>query len=158
MAKGLRPHPESDAIDGIEYDRHYRMKYHPDFHFSHGKPFSRDDLEYLSMFYEVDDARTMAFALGKTEHVCRVKYASLKKAGLLEYYRNSYKNVWRRNVVREADPFFQDIPWDIIKNDSGDVVGAVYVLLRIRRRGGGRRSDGVYCAIEPNIYSRKWRG
>lgn len=91
MAKGLRPHPESDAIDGIEYDRHYRMKYHPDFHFSHGKPFSRDDLEYLSMFYEVDDARTMAFALGKTEHVCRVKYASLKKAGLLEYYRNSYK-------------------------------------------------------------------
>ncbi|BFH14532.1 hypothetical protein J6TS7_44610 [Paenibacillus dendritiformis] len=31
--------------------------------------------------------------------------------------------------MREADPFFQDIPWDIITNDSGEVVGAVYVLL-----------------------------
>lgn len=87
---GLRPHAESDVIDGIEYDRHYRMKYHPEFHFSHGKPFSQDDLEYLCMFYGVDDARTLAFALGKTEHVCRVKYAKLKQAGLIQHYRNCY--------------------------------------------------------------------
>ncbi|MBU5673220.1 DNA-entry nuclease [Paenibacillus sp. MSJ-6] len=91
MNGDLRPHPESDAADGIEYDRHYRMKYHPQFHFSHGQPFSDDDLEYLCMFYEIDDARTMAFALGKTEHVCRVKYSTLKNRGLVEYYQNRYK-------------------------------------------------------------------
>ncbi|MBY9078280.1 DNA-entry nuclease [Paenibacillus sp. HN-1] len=92
----LAPHPD-DAIDGITYDCGGRMQYHPDFHFSHGKPFSQDDLEYLCTFYGIDDARTISFALGKTEHVCRVKYASLKKAGLLEYYRNSYKRKLEAN-------------------------------------------------------------
>ncbi|EPY07445.1 hypothetical protein PAALTS15_09980 [Paenibacillus alvei TS-15] len=86
----LRPHPESDALDGIEYDEQYRMKYHPDFHFSHGKPFTEEDLEYLCTFYEVDDARTMSFALGKTEHACRTKYSDLKKAGLITLYRTRF--------------------------------------------------------------------
>lgn len=27
------------------------------------------------------------------------------------------------------DPYFDDIPWDIITDDSGDVVGIVYTLL-----------------------------
>lgn len=87
----LRPHPESDVIDGIEYDRFGRMKLHPDFHPSHGQRFTDEDLEYLCNFYEFDDCRTLSFALGKTEHVCRVKYASLKKQGLVSYYRDTYK-------------------------------------------------------------------
>ncbi|MGF7049128.1 hypothetical protein J2T13_003636 [Paenibacillus sp. DS2015] len=91
MRKNASSHPGSDAIDGIEYDGFKRMKFHPDFHFNHGKPFTMDDLEYLCTFYEIDDIRTLAFALGKTEHVCRTKYAILKKAGLVEYYRNRYK-------------------------------------------------------------------
>lgn len=91
-AKGdLMPHPESDAIDGIEYDPNYRMKYHPDFHFSHRQPFTDDDLEYLCMFFEFDNTRSLAFALGKTEHVCRIKYYKLKKDGLVDYYRKRYK-------------------------------------------------------------------
>lgn len=91
MRESLCPHPESDAIDGIEYDGFHRMRYHPEFHFNHGKPFSKDDLEYLCVFYEIDNIRTLAFALGKTEHVCRVKYMALKKAGRVEYYHNRYK-------------------------------------------------------------------
>ncbi|MFU1797485.1 DNA-entry nuclease [Paenibacillus azoreducens] len=91
MKGDLSPHPESDAIDGIQYDKQNRMVYHPDFHFSHSKPFSQEDLEYLCMFYEFDGARTMAFALGKTEHTLRVKYNRLKRAGLVEYYRKCYK-------------------------------------------------------------------
>lgn len=87
----LRPHPESDALDGIEYDKYYRMKYHPDFHPNHGRAFTTEDLEYLCMFYQHDDARTMSFALGRTEHVCRSKYASLKKKNLVEYYRERFK-------------------------------------------------------------------
>lgn len=93
MAKvygSLKPHPD-DALDGITYDSSGRMSYHPDFHPNHGKPFSQEDLEYLCTFYGIDDARTLSFAMGKTEHVCRVKIAKLKAAGLVDYYRNSYK-------------------------------------------------------------------
>lgn len=93
MYGDLKPHPESDAIDGIEYDKYNRMLYHPDFHFSHGKPFSQEELEYLSMFYEVDDTRTMSFALGKTEHTLRVRYNRLKSEGLVDHYRACY---WAR--------------------------------------------------------------
>lgn len=28
-----------------------------------------------------------------------------------------------------TDPYFQDIPWDIVTDDSGKVIGEVYVLL-----------------------------
>ncbi len=27
------------------------------------------------------------------------------------------------------DPYFDDIPWDIITDDNGDVIGEVYILL-----------------------------
>lgn len=86
----LRPHPD-DAVDGIEYDGSLRMKYHPEFHFSHGQPFTQEEMEYLCTFYGVDDARTLSFALGKTEHVCRVKFAKLKAAGLVGHYRLAYR-------------------------------------------------------------------
>lgn len=90
MSDNLLPHPD-DQIDGIEYDKYYRMKYHPEFHPNHGKPFTDDDLEYLCMFYEVDNKRSIAFALGKTEHVCRAKYSYLNKKGMIDYYKNRYK-------------------------------------------------------------------
>ncbi|CAM5660806.1 DNA-entry nuclease OS=Lysinibacillus sphaericus OX=1421 GN=LS41612_04505 PE=4 SV=1 [Lysinibacillus sphaericus] len=40
--------------DDITYDKYGRMQYHPEFHFSHGKPFSESELEYICKFYEVD--------------------------------------------------------------------------------------------------------
>jgi len=86
----LQPHPEHDAIDGITYDRWGRMNPHPDFHENHKKPFTNDDLEYLCMFYETDNKRSLAFALGKTEHVLRAKYSKLKSQGLVQYYRDRY--------------------------------------------------------------------
>lgn len=79
-------------VDGIEYDNFKRMKYHPDFHFSHGKPFSESDLEYICKYYEVDHSRTIAFAIGKTEHTIRTKVNELKKKGLYEYYKNLNKH------------------------------------------------------------------
>ncbi|MEK4351286.1 DNA-entry nuclease [Paenibacillus sp. FSL R5-0475] len=97
MYGDLMPHPESDAIDGITYDGSNRMNYHPEFHFAHGKRFSQEDLEYLCTFYESDNARSLSFALGKTEHVCRNKYSSLKKAGLIEFYKKSYERHFNAN-------------------------------------------------------------
>ncbi|MEK3771111.1 DNA-entry nuclease [Paenibacillus sp. FSL R5-0887] len=86
----LQPHRD-DALDGITYDGSGRMEFHPDFHPNHGKPFTQEDLEYLCTFYGVDDARALSFALGKTEHVCRVKFAKLKAQGLVDHYRNCYR-------------------------------------------------------------------
>lgn len=92
----LTPHPD-DALDGITYDSSGRMAYHPEFHFSHRQPFSQEDLEYLCTFYNVDDTRTMAFALGKTEHTCRVKYNKLKHDGRVDYYRDCYRRKLEAN-------------------------------------------------------------
>lgn len=86
----LKSNSEMDLIDGITYDKHYRMTYHPDFHLNHGIKFSNEDLEYLCMFYGIDKNRTLAFGLGRTESVIRSKYEYLKKKGLIDYYRNRY--------------------------------------------------------------------
>ncbi|WP_338651641.1 DNA-entry nuclease [Lysinibacillus sp. Y5S-8] len=66
-------------VDDITYDKHGRMQYHPEFHFSHGKPFSESELEYICKFYEVDHARTISFAIGRTEHTIRSKVDYLRK-------------------------------------------------------------------------------
>ena len=79
-------------IDGITFDDQGRMQYHPDFHPNHGEKMSKEELAYLCKFYEVDHARTMAFALGRTEHTLRAKVNKLKKAGLYDYY----KKMWDR--------------------------------------------------------------
>ncbi len=78
--------------DGIEFDKVGRIKLHPEFHPNHGKPFSESDLEYLCKYYEVDPIRTLAFALGRTEHTCTVRVWMLKKQGLFEYYKNLNKH------------------------------------------------------------------
>lgn len=76
--------------DGLTYDSMGRIQYHPDFHFSHRKPFTEEELEYLCRFYEVDDSRTMAFALGRTEATVVAKVSELKKRGLFEYYKKCW--------------------------------------------------------------------
>ena len=78
--------------EGIQYDKLGRMKYHPEFHFAHGEPFSESDLEYICKFYEVDHSRTISFAIGKTEHTIRSKVNQLRKSGLFEHYKNLNKH------------------------------------------------------------------
>lgn len=53
------------AAEKIEFDAHGRMKFNPEFHFSHGVVMSESDLEYLCKFYECDHSRSLSFALGK---------------------------------------------------------------------------------------------
>lgn len=76
----------------ITYDKHGRMLYHPEFHFSHGTHFTESDLEYICKFSEVDHARHLAFAIGKTEHTIRTKISNLKRSGKYEYYKNLNKH------------------------------------------------------------------
>lgn len=93
----LSPDPEAIALDGVSYSFGRYMDYHPNYHPNHGKPFSREDLEYLCTYYDFDDIRTLAFALGRTERTCICRYGRLKKLGLLDYYRNAYKRKWEAN-------------------------------------------------------------
>ena len=79
-------------VDAIEYDKFGRMKYHPEFHYAHGLPFTNKELEYICKYHDVDDLRTLSFAIGKTETTIANKLSQLKKSGRYEYYKNLNKN------------------------------------------------------------------
>lgn len=78
-------------IEEIQVDNHGRMRYHPEFHPNHGKPYSDSDLEYLCKYWEHDHQRTMAFALGRPEGTLQHMVSKLRKKGLYEYYKNANK-------------------------------------------------------------------
>lgn len=75
-------------MEPIEYDPSGRMRYHPEFHENHGKPFTEEELCYLAKFFKHDGGQMISFALGKTEQVVKVKYRLLEKERKLSYYRS----------------------------------------------------------------------
>lgn len=74
------------------YDQYGMMRYDPEFHPNHRKPFTEDDLEYMCKYNEVDVRQTLAFALGRTEHTIRTKIIELKRSGLYDYYKTLGKH------------------------------------------------------------------
>lgn len=73
-----------------EYDSVGRMKYNPEIHFNHKKPWSVKDLAYLCKFYKYGEGRNLAFTLGRTEAVIYNKAHDLRKENKFE----EYKNLW----------------------------------------------------------------
>lgn len=74
--------------DGIEYtSSNRRMRYNPEFHENHGKPFSKDDLIYLCSMWGSMQIADIALALGKTHSTVATKAYKLKKIGLFNYYK-----------------------------------------------------------------------
>lgn len=51
-----------------------------------------------------------------------------------------------------ADPFFQDIPWDLIYDDNGVLIGEVYLLLaeppskKKIKCEGAMKNEQNYCS------------
>ncbi len=45
--------------------------------------------------------------------------------------------------MHQADPFFQDIPWDFIYDDNGKLIGEVYLLLSEPHRKKTNRVKGA---------------
>jgi hypothetical protein len=45
---------------------------------------------------------------------------------------SSYPNEWRVSMQKSEevryDPYFSEIPWDIITDDKGKVIGEVYMI------------------------------
>lgn len=68
----------------VEYDSYGRMKYNPELHENQGKPWSKEDLEYLITWYEIIGAEEMSLAIGRPEAVIANKVSKLRKSGLMK--------------------------------------------------------------------------
>lgn len=74
--------------DGLEYTAsNNRMRYNPEFHENHGKPWSTDDLIYLCSMWESTHKATIAAALGRTHGTVLTKGHELRKGGQFERYK-----------------------------------------------------------------------
>jgi hypothetical protein len=74
----------------VEYDRFGRMRYNAELHFNQGKPWSKEDLEYLVNWYSIIGAEEMSLALGRTEMTVADKVHKLRKRGLMRKEKASY--------------------------------------------------------------------
>ncbi|KIL42102.1 hypothetical protein SD70_02660 [Gordoniibacillus kamchatkensis] len=65
----------------IEYDKWGRMKYHPEFHFNHKKPYSTKESAYIVQNYRRGEVKNLALIIGRTEHCIRSKVDYFRKTG-----------------------------------------------------------------------------
>lgn len=74
--------------EGIEYTAsNHRMRYNPEFHENHGKPFTVKELAYMCSMWDSMKKADIAMALGRTHGTVLSKAYSLKKNGQFEYYK-----------------------------------------------------------------------
>ena len=74
--------------DGIEYYKsNRRMVFNPEFHDKHNMKWDKEEIAYLVQMRPSMRYKDISMALGKTENTCMSKYHSIKKRGLIEYYR-----------------------------------------------------------------------
>lgn len=102
MGRELTKGDEQDRLDGISYDPTGRMRYHPEFHPNHGKPFTTGELIYMCKYYDIDGPRSIGYALGKTPGVIQSKAAKLKFRGMFEEYKNMSDEEWEQILLTEA--------------------------------------------------------
>lgn len=72
----------------IEYDSCGRMRYHPDYHFNHGKAYTVKDLVYICLNDQRGKRKELSLAVGRTEATIAEMLCKFKKDGRFEYYRN----------------------------------------------------------------------
>lgn len=74
--------------DGITYTAsNHRMRYNPEFHENHGKPFTVQELIYMCSMWASTKKADIAAALGRTHGTVLSKAYDLRKSGEFEYYR-----------------------------------------------------------------------
>lgn len=83
----------------IEYDHLGRMKYHPDYHFNHGHPFSEEDIMYLCKFWETVNVKELSLGLGRTEMTLASLITRLKRDDRYDEYIKKYDEEMR--VVKD---------------------------------------------------------
>lgn len=61
------------------------------------------------------------------------------------------KRLQRKHV--EVDPFFQETPWEIVRDGQGKVIGEVF-LLPVKKENGGKQNDRPNKRIVSEGYTR----
>ncbi|MFJ5716566.1 DNA-entry nuclease [Neobacillus sp. NPDC093127] len=80
--------PKIYIREGIEYTAsNHRMKYNPEFHENHGKPFTVKELAFLCSSWEGMKKADIAMALGRTHGTVLSKAYELKRKGQFEYFK-----------------------------------------------------------------------
>lgn len=76
------------TVDGIEYTTsNGRIRYNPEFHENHKKPFTVKELAYMCSMWNSMKKADIAFALGRTHSTILTKAYSLKRSGQFEHYK-----------------------------------------------------------------------
>lgn len=84
---------ETYEKEGIKYtSSNHRMRYNPEFHENHGKPFTVKELAYMCSMWEGTKKADIALALGRTHGTVLSKVYSLKKSGQFEHYKKIGSN------------------------------------------------------------------
>lgn len=80
-------------VDGIRYTKsNHRMKYNPEFHENHGKPFTVKELVYMCSMWHSTKKADIAMALGRTHGTVLSKANSLRKSGEFEHFKKLGEN------------------------------------------------------------------
>lgn len=78
-----------------EYDSQGRMRYDPEFHGKHKKPWTVSDEKYLIENYEKDGPEAVSFALERTIYTVAQRAKQLRDAGRMPPRRKGAKNAKR---------------------------------------------------------------
>lgn len=70
-----------------EYDSQGRLKFDPELHENHGKPFTTGELAYICSMHESMSLTDIGLAVGRTPAAVAMRMSSLKKQGVFEHYR-----------------------------------------------------------------------
>ena len=77
------------TVDGYEFiESNRRMKYNPDIHYNHRKPFTTKELAYICFFYEDMNKADMSVSLGRTHGTILAKAHELRQSGEFDYYKS----------------------------------------------------------------------
>lgn len=77
------------TVDGLEFTAsNHRMRYNPEFHENHGKPFTVKELIFICSSWEGMKKADIAAAVGRTHGTVQSKVYLLKKKGEFEHYKN----------------------------------------------------------------------
>ncbi|WP_433775304.1 DNA-entry nuclease [Bacillus wiedmannii] len=68
----------------VQYDAQGRMKYHPDYHPNHKKPYTTRELAYICKYYGFGKVKGIALSLGRTETTIRQLVNVLRNNGTFE--------------------------------------------------------------------------
>ena len=84
----------------VQYDAQGRMKYHPDYHPNHKKPYSTKGLAYIYKYYGFGKVKEIALALGRTELMIRLT-SKYSPEGMFENYKT--KCIQRYKLINSHD-------------------------------------------------------